>query len=96
MTFTGNQLAAARVLSGQNREDLAQAAHVDPEVIEKLEARGAEHLRREAPEVRACMRALERAGIEFLFDGGIGLRYRRPGKRDEGLRPCDLDATNDD
>lgn len=96
MTLTGNQLAAARILSGQNREALSRTAQVDPGTIEKLEARGADHLRREDANVRACMRALEQAGIEFLFDGGIGLRYRRPGDRDEGLRPCDLDATNDD
>jgi hypothetical protein len=44
-------------------------------------------------------RALEAAGIEFIDeddDGGAGVRLSRPRRSQEGIRPENLTAANDD
>ena len=42
-------------------------------------------------------RALEANGVEFIGEngGGLGVRLKRP-SGDEGLRPEDLNASNDE
>jgi hypothetical protein len=51
------------------------------------------------PLVRDAVRyAFEQAGLDFIAEdesGGVGLRLRRPGSRDEGLRPEQLTSEND-
>jgi hypothetical protein len=49
--------------------------------------------------IREAVRyTLEQAGLSFIGEdesGGVGLRLRREGSRDEGLRPEELNAEND-
>ncbi|MFU0502992.1 helix-turn-helix domain-containing protein [Pseudaminobacter sp. NGMCC 1.201702] len=45
----------------------------------------------------AIGQALETAGVEFIFENGVGVGVRFKRKRDtEGIRPEDLNAANDD
>ena len=49
-----------------------------------------------SPETRdKLMRALEEAGVEFTNGDAPGVRLRRRGPPDEGLRPGQLTAGND-
>jgi transcriptional regulator with XRE-family HTH domain len=46
----------------------------------------------------AIQAALEAAGVQFIPEngGGAGIRLSGPGRHDEGRRPEELNATNDD
>ena len=73
---------------------LAGKAGLTPEAVAALE-RGLSA----EPSAREAVRyALEQAGLAFIPEdetGGPGLRLRRSGFRDEGLRPEQLNAEND-
>lgn len=90
--ISGRQIKAARALLGWSRKDLAEGAGVSEatvKVVEKdmgfLEALAATRAR--------MSQVLGAAGIAFTNGGSIGV-YLQP--RDEGLRPEDLNASNDD
>jgi transcriptional regulator with XRE-family HTH domain len=73
------QIRAARSWLGLSQEELADAAGVSRRTVIRME-------KSEEPLSERIMekleKALERKGIEFLFEGseGVGLRYRRDKK----------------
>jgi transcriptional regulator with XRE-family HTH domain len=85
------QVKAARALLGWSQTDLAMASGISEPTIRRLEAD-------EAPtgDTAARLRAaLEKAGIRFIDDGAPGVQLKQSGKV-EGLRPEELNASNDD
>jgi transcriptional regulator with XRE-family HTH domain len=69
------QCRAARALLEWTQVKLAEAAHVDLEVIKQLEAR----FRRPSPnDQRQIRKALEDAGVVFIAEngGGVGARLK--------------------
>lgn len=76
MLVTGNQLKAARALSGVEQADLAARADVHVNTIRKMEAKGAAEITSGADVVRRVQAALEAAGVEFLNHGRPGVRLR--------------------
>jgi len=93
---TGNQLKAARALIGCEQASLAQQANVNVNTIRNMEAKGPGVLTSGMDVVQRVQLALEGAGIEFLNHGRPGVRLKRAGKPDEGLRPDELTSANDD
>jgi transcriptional regulator with XRE-family HTH domain len=89
------QLHAGRALLGLSRSELAQRAGLPADAIAQAETYG----ETDASEVVAALQAaLERQGVIFLAaDGaeGPGVRLRRSGPPDEGLRPDQLTTDND-
>ncbi|WP_099866500.1 hypothetical protein [Pararhizobium haloflavum] len=96
MTLTGNQMHAARVLVGLEVADVAKSAGLAADQVQRIEARGTASLRDSDPAVAAIRDVLLRQGIVFLSEGGRGVLQKTPARVEEGIRPCDLDATNDD
>ena len=97
MVVSAAQLRAARSLLGLSQPDVALAAHLSTMTVKRAEGAGSPSASRQA--VEAIQAALEAAGVEFIAEngGGAGVRLRRAdGPRDEGKRPEELDATNDD
>lgn len=79
MLVTGNQLKAARALSGIEQTDLALRARLHVNTIRKMEARGTSEITSGADVVRRVQSALEAAGVEFLNHGRPGVRLRGEG-----------------
>lgn len=96
MLTTGNQLKAARALIGCEQAALAEQAGVNVNTIRNMEAKGPGVLTSGMDVVRRVQLALEAAGVEFLDHGRPGIRLKRAGKPDEGLRPDELTSENDD
>lgn len=88
------QIRMARAALEWDVPTLAGKAGLTPEAVAALE-RGLSA----EPSAREAVRyALEQAGLAFIPEdetGGPGLRLRRSGFRDEGLRPEQLNAEND-
>lgn len=78
--ITGNQLRAARALSGVEQKALADASGVSINTIRNMEARGAEEITSSAVTVRKVQQALESAGVEFLNHGQPGVRLKKSGQ----------------
>ncbi|MCJ2063266.1 helix-turn-helix domain-containing protein [Methylobacterium sp. J-088] len=76
MLVTGNQLKAARALSGIEQADLATRADLHVNTIRKMEAKGPAEITSGADVVRRVQCALEAAGVEFLNHGRPGVRLR--------------------
>jgi len=94
--LTGRQIAAGRALAGIGQEDLARAAQVSVPTLRRMEA-SAGAASGMSNNVAAVRRALEAAGVMFLAANGEGPGVRLKGRRtDRGLRPEDLNASNDD
>jgi len=75
---TGRLLAAARALTGINREEFAAAAGVAPATITAMEANGSAWLHSES-EAEAVCRAFDKFGVVVLdeADGmGAGVRLK--------------------
>jgi transcriptional regulator with XRE-family HTH domain len=96
---TGDQMRAARSLLRWTAEDLARESGVGVATIRRAEmAQGRPSLTN--PVASAILRAFQLAGVVFLADGsasesgGMGVRFARQ-TADEGLRPEELNATND-
>jgi transcriptional regulator with XRE-family HTH domain len=95
--ITAAQSRAARAFLNWSQPDLATAAGTSVSTIRDFETG------KRVPilnNLNALQRALEDAGIVFLAEGevpqgGAGVRLRRIG-RDEGLKPDQLSAENDD
>jgi len=95
-SVTPAQLRAGRALLGLSQAELAKRASVTVEAIAEAEADG-EAVASEAA-MAALQAVLERHGVIFLAaDGGegLGVRLRRTGPPDEGLRPDQLTIDND-
>ncbi|MEF9605478.1 helix-turn-helix transcriptional regulator [Paracoccus sp. PXZ] len=76
---TGRQIAAARVLAGLGQTDLAAAAKVSVPTLRRMEASDGPATGM-VNNVEAVRRALEEAGIEFIFGNGYGVGVRFRGK----------------
>lgn len=95
--ITSAQLRGARAMIGLSSEELAAAARLPLASIEALEKDAGSADPHALPAVRA---ALEARGILFLSSGsqelgGPGIRLKH-WDEDEGIRPENLNATNDD
>lgn len=92
--MNATQCKMARAATGLGVRELALAAEVSPNTIARLE-RG--EAMREAT-VAAIRAALEAAGVEFIPEngGGAGVRLAKARATQEGTRPDELNASNDD
>lgn len=95
---TAAQIRAARALIGKSVDDLAASSGVEAPVITALEAGQAD-----APygALEHLKTTLESLGVIFVAsgdqeDGGSGVRLAARVHADDGLRPDQLNATNDD
>ncbi|GGF78489.1 transcriptional regulator [Rhizobium wenxiniae] len=95
--ITAAQLRAARAMIGLSIEELAEAASVSGNSIRDAEASTGNP----EPELsRKLKHALESRGIIFVATGqqdasGPGVRLHQQ-RADEGIRPQNLNSTNDD
>jgi transcriptional regulator with XRE-family HTH domain len=92
---TPAQLRAGRALLGLSQAELAGHTCLSIPTIQRAEADGERVV--SEPAVAAIRVALEDQGVIFLEAGdeGPGVRLRRSGPRDEGLRPDQLTSEND-
>jgi len=96
--ITATQIRGARAMLGMSLEELAAASGLPAETVKALEAgewTGEPHA---LLDVRAT---LEANGIIFLSsgnqdEGGPGIRLRTRTYNDDGIRPENLNAANDD
>lgn len=94
--ITPAQLRAGRGLVGLSQAELAERAGLPVEAINGAEAEGEADI--SAATMMALQAALERQGVTFLAADageGPGVRLRRTGLLDEGLRPDQLTSDND-
>jgi DNA-binding XRE family transcriptional regulator len=94
------QIRMARAALSWDVATLADKAGLAPETVTKLETacRG-EPVAEMESEIAALRYAFEQAGLLIVpadAAAGPGIRLRRTGLRDEGLRPQELTAENDD
>ena len=93
---TGRQIKAGRALLGWKRAHLAQRCGVTAPDVKAVEGdqspQGAPFDALAGTRERIAA-ALQSAGIEFTNGGALGVVLR---PRSEGLRPEDLNASNDD
>jgi transcriptional regulator with XRE-family HTH domain len=95
MPVTGSQFRAARALVGWSAEALAERSGVGLTTVAQAEAHNGT-ISIAAPDVRAMRQAFEEAGVEFIPENGVGVRFaKRSGPPDEGLRPEQLTTEND-
>jgi transcriptional regulator with XRE-family HTH domain len=95
-TITGAQLRAARALLRWSAGDLAERSSLGVATIRRAEAQ--DGLISATPaNIRAMRTALEDAGVQLIPQngGGPGVRLKRQGPPDEGLRPGELTSEND-
>jgi transcriptional regulator with XRE-family HTH domain len=89
------QIRAARGLLGWSQGELAERSGLSVPTVKRVEADGGIRV---SDEARQKLRsALEAAGVIFIEENGHGpgVRLRRKGPRDEGLRPDQLTSEND-
>lgn len=94
--ITPAQLRAGRGLLGLSQAKLAEQAGLPVEVISGAEAE--RETGTSADTMAALQAALEKHGVTFLAADageGPGVRLRRTGPLDEGLRPDQLTSDND-
>jgi transcriptional regulator with XRE-family HTH domain len=96
--ITATQMRGARAMTGLSIEQLAAASGLPIATIETLEA---DEANGEPHAVLAIKHALEAAGIIFIAsgnhdEGGPGVRLKARSAADEGIRPENLNAANDD
>ena len=73
-----SQIRAARALVGLSQTEVATAAGLSIPTVKRAEADGGIRVSEDA--VDAIVRALKKAGVEFIAEngGGPGVRLRRP------------------
>ncbi|WP_455872718.1 helix-turn-helix domain-containing protein [Rhizobium yanglingense] len=96
--ITGMQIRGARAMTGMSIDELAAASGLTPEAIEALEDGDGMG---EPGAFLAAKHALEAAGVIFIAsgnqdEGGPGVRLRARTSSDDGIRPENLNAANDD
>jgi transcriptional regulator with XRE-family HTH domain len=71
------QLRAARALTGLSQPQVAEAAGVSVPTLKRAEAGGPIKVAEET--IQAIVRALEKAGVEFIAEngGGAGVRLKK-------------------
>lgn len=90
------QVRAARGLLGWSQTHLGEAAGLSLPTVKRYETGKGANVSTDA---RAAIHtALEAAGVEFIAEngGGPGVRLRNRRAPQEGTRPEDLNASNDD
>ncbi|NML74076.1 DNA-binding protein [Rhizobium sp. S-51] len=97
--ITPAQIRAARALLGLSVDQVSALSGVSAFVIIQVEEESAASLDQSA--MLALRASLEKAGIAFIADGdcppgGMGVRLAERHDIDEGLRPENLNAANDD
>jgi transcriptional regulator with XRE-family HTH domain len=95
--ITAAQIRGARAMAGLSKEDLAAECKLPISAIETIET---DIQSADAKALAAARAALEARGILFLASGsqdsgGPGIRLKS-WDEDEGIRPENLNATNDD
>jgi transcriptional regulator with XRE-family HTH domain len=94
MLIIGNQLKAARALTGVEQQELADRAEVHVNTIRKMEAKGREEITSAADVLRRVQTALERLGVEFTNGNQAGVRLKATSPN---TIPIDkLNASNDE
>ncbi|MAM09922.1 MAG: DNA-binding protein [Rhizobiaceae bacterium] len=95
--ITSQQIRAARALLGLSQDEAAALAGVDREALGRAEAEAGE---RDFAVADALEKAFGKKGIAFIEDGenggGPGVRLAHSVDPCDGIRPEDLNATNDD
>ena len=88
------QCRGARAMLDMTREELAVRSHVAQGTIADFESGRGQPIR---STIEALQRTLEAAGVVFVAENGegAGVRLRKSGPRDEGLRPEQLTTEND-
>ncbi|QQM32281.1 helix-turn-helix transcriptional regulator [Martelella lutilitoris] len=94
--ITSQQIRAARALLGLSQDEAAALTGVDREALAKAETDGGE---RDFAVADALEKAFAKKGIAFIEDGenggGPGVRLAHSIDPCDGIRPEDLNATND-
>jgi len=82
LSLTSEQVRAARMLLRWEQKDLAEASGVSLPSIKRLETQPGE-LGAQDRTIQAIVRALEKAGVEFIPEngGGAGVRLAKRAKR---------------
>jgi predicted transcriptional regulator len=82
LSLTSEQVRAARMLLRWEQKDLAEASGVSLPSIKRLETHPGE-LGAQDRTIQALVRALEKAGVEFIPEngGGAGVRLAKRSKR---------------
>jgi transcriptional regulator with XRE-family HTH domain len=93
--ITPAQCRAARGLLNWTQDDLAAKAEVGVVTVRQFEADKGSPRKATLSVIR---QAFEYAGVVFIAQngGGPGVRLKRQGPPDEGLRPSELTSENDD
>jgi transcriptional regulator with XRE-family HTH domain len=93
--ITPAQIRGARAMLGLTQARLARQAGLSTTALQNIE-RGAVAARPST--LRSIRATLEAAGVVFVEENGEGpgVRLRKQRPADEGIRPEDLNATNDD
>ncbi|WP_176083951.1 DNA-binding protein [Martelella sp. HB161492] len=88
------QLRAGRALLGLGKAELSRQSGLSVEAIDQAELDGANW-----DDITRLKKFLEGAGIAFIANGddggGPGVRLTRPQGGADGIRPENLNATND-
>lgn len=99
LIVTGEQLRGARAMVRIEQSELASRAGVSIDTVKRLE-RTLGPISANVNTVAAISRVLEAAGVEFIPENGGGagvrLRARSAPIADQGKRPEELNAGNDD
>lgn len=92
------QIRAARALLGWSQGALVERTGLSLTTIRRMEDEAIGPARSSGGNVDMVQRTLESVGIQFIPEngGGAGVRMARPGRAEEGKRPDELNATNDD
>jgi transcriptional regulator with XRE-family HTH domain len=96
--ITGTQIRGARAMIGMSIEELASASGLPFAAIEALERGEGSGETRALLDVKAV---LEASGVIFIAsgnhdEGGPGVRLKARTSHDDGIRPENLNAANDD
>jgi transcriptional regulator with XRE-family HTH domain len=96
--ITGSQIRGARAMIRMSIEDLSMASGLEVSTLRLLEDDKAID---DPQALLAASQVLENAGVIFLSsgnqdEGGPGLRLKTRTSMDSGIRPEELNATNDD
>ncbi|NTF41578.1 DNA-binding protein [Rhizobium sp. AC27/96] len=96
--ITSAQLRGARAMLGLTAEALAGESKLPVSTIEALET---DVNSADGKALAAVRSVLEARGVLFLASGndgagGAGIRFRHRSADDDGIRPENLNATNDD
>jgi transcriptional regulator with XRE-family HTH domain len=94
-TVTSAQLRAGRALIGLSQAELAGRAFLPLQTVKRAETNS--QFSASEASCAAIRVALEAMGIIFIDTGdeGPGVRLRRAGPPDEGLKPSQLTSEND-